>query len=57
MADPKKTDAALALVKVQCIVHTQPWANGKPLGFKEIVEVTPEDAAILEANEQVLRLG
>lgn len=55
--EPAAPPVAEGMVRVQCIVHSQPWANGKPLNFKEIADVTDEDAALLEANEQVVRLG
>lgn len=55
--EPAAKPVPEGMVRVQCIVHSQPWANDKPLDFKEIVDVSPEDADLLEANDQVVRLG
>lgn len=50
-------DAAPGMVRVKCIVHTGPWVDNSPMEFKEERLVSPEDAAILEANDQVVVLG
>ena len=53
---PTKARKPGKLVRVQCIVKNSPWVNDSPMEFKEIREVTEDDALLLVDLDHVVIL-
>lgn len=62
---PKKTETTETtakkpaddkMVKVECIVDSQPWTDDRPLALGEVAHVSEEVAGVLLHNKHVKRV-
>ena len=52
----EKKPADDKMVKVECIVDSQPWTDKKPLALGEVAHVSEDVAGVMLQNGQVKRV-